>query len=160
MTTERYISILNKLLVDFGRARGGDQDNRWFQQDGEKPSNVQADPYMAGGALGERVISRMTSHPWLPNSPDLTSLDFDLWGYLNMKVFKCDPQNLAELKRTSRGKSEGSAEKRAAKFFVKQGSEQNYATQKTFFSSTCCSCRVVECEDTGPVAKKSPRSVL
>jgi hypothetical protein len=35
---------------------------------------------------------------WPPRSPDLTSLDFFLWGYLKDRVYVSNPQNLEELK--------------------------------------------------------------
>ena len=54
-----------------------------------------------------------------------------------------------------------SAEKRAAKFTVKQVSEQSCATQeKAVFPSTCYSGGAVERGDAGPVAKKSSKNVL
>jgi hypothetical protein len=39
---------------------------------------------------------------WPARSPDLTPLDFFLWGYLKSKVFLTPPENLAELERRIR----------------------------------------------------------
>jgi len=36
---------------------------------------------------------------WPPRSPDLTPLDFFLWGYLKQKVFSTPPQDLPTLRR-------------------------------------------------------------
>ena len=35
---------------------------------------------------------------WPPRSPDLTPMDFFLWGYLKSKVYITPPQNLVELR--------------------------------------------------------------
>uniref|UniRef100_A0A914C8R5 Transposase n=1 Tax=Acrobeloides nanus TaxID=290746 RepID=A0A914C8R5_9BILA len=35
--------------------------------------------------------------PWPPYSPDLTSCDFFLWGYIKSIVYRTQPQNLDEL---------------------------------------------------------------
>lgn len=45
--------------------------------------------------FGERIISKGL---WPPRSPDLTSPDFFLWGYLKGRVYKNRPQTLDELK--------------------------------------------------------------
>ena len=45
-----------------------------------------------------RVVSRFGYLQWPARSPDLTPLDFFLWGYLKEKVYKSSPQSLAELK--------------------------------------------------------------
>ena len=37
VTTELYISILNKFLEELGRAGDDDQGSWWFQQDGAGP---------------------------------------------------------------------------------------------------------------------------
>ncbi|EFN65149.1 hypothetical protein EAG_00038, partial [Camponotus floridanus] len=36
---------------------------------------------------------------WPPRSPDLSPLDFFLWGYLKSKVYKTNPRNLNNLRR-------------------------------------------------------------
>jgi len=36
--------------------------------------------------------------PWPPRSPDLSSCDFFLWGYLKGRVYTHKPRNLNELK--------------------------------------------------------------
>ena len=51
--------------------------------------------------------------------------------------------------------------KRAAKFSVKQESEQSCISQeRAGFSSTCCSGGVVERGDARPVVQKSSKNVL
>ena len=36
---------------------------------------------------------------WCPRSPDLTPLDFFLWGYVKSECYKLAPQNIEELKQ-------------------------------------------------------------
>ena len=49
--------------------------------------------------FGDRVISRrcLRGREWPPRSPDLSPLDFCLWGYLKSKVYSPRPVNLNEL---------------------------------------------------------------
>ena len=51
------------------------------------------------GHFDYEVISLSTSHPSPPHFPDLTSLDFFIWGYLKSEVYQGDPQNLTDLNR-------------------------------------------------------------
>ena len=39
-----------------------------------------------------------TANPWAPHSPDLTPLDFMLWGYLKSKVYAGKPDTERSLK--------------------------------------------------------------
>jgi len=46
----------------------------------------------------DRWIGRRGHIEWPPRSPDLTSLDFFLWGYLKSKVYVTKPQDLDDLR--------------------------------------------------------------
>ena len=54
--------------------------------------------------FGERVISRKAiwDREWLARSPDLSPLDFCLWGYLKSKVYTPRPANLNMLEANIR----------------------------------------------------------
>ena len=45
-----------------------------------------------------KLISRFGDIPWPPRSPDLTPMEFFLWGYLKSKVYETDPATISELK--------------------------------------------------------------
>ena len=79
VTTESYISILNKFLEELNRADGGDQDSWWFQQDGAGPHTSKLTLAWLDGHFSDRVISRWTSRPWPTHSPEFTPLDFFPW---------------------------------------------------------------------------------
>ena len=40
--------------------------------------------------FGNRIISRRSGFPWAPHSPDLSPLDFFLWGYVNTMCVQKD----------------------------------------------------------------------
>ena len=95
---ERYIAVLEKFMKVLGRTgAGGDQGSWWFEQDGASPhtSRLTLITWLEDRS-GDR-ISRKTRRGWPPHSPDLTPLNFFLWGYLKSKVYAGDPQNLDQL---------------------------------------------------------------
>ena len=46
----------------------------------------------------ERLISIKTAFPWPANSPDLSPLEFYMWGYVKSQVFAANPQTTGEVK--------------------------------------------------------------
>ncbi|KDR23995.1 hypothetical protein L798_07934 [Zootermopsis nevadensis] len=66
----------------------------WFQQDGATAHTASSTLAMLAEFLGDRVIFKGL---WPPRSPDLTSPDFFLWGYLKQKVYANNPRTVAEL---------------------------------------------------------------
>ena len=49
-----------------------------------------------------KVTSRRGYIPWPPRSPDLSPMDFFLWGYLKTKVYHTNPRSIDELKENIR----------------------------------------------------------
>jgi hypothetical protein len=47
----------------------------------------------------QQVISRGSDVPWPAHSPDLTTYDNFLWGFLKHKVFITNPRAIEELKQ-------------------------------------------------------------
>ena len=45
------------------------------------------------------TLNSRRGREWAPRSPDLTPLDYFLWGYLKSKVYVPRPANINELKR-------------------------------------------------------------
>ena len=84
------------------RRKGIDINKIWFQQDG-------ATPHTAGHVLewlretfGRKLISFKTDRVWPPHSPDLSPLDFFLWGHLKDSVYDPKPDTLEQLKSAIR----------------------------------------------------------
>lgn len=50
----------------------------------------------------QKLISRRGDISWPPRSPDLTPMDFFLWGYVKSKVYVNKPTSLAQLKENIR----------------------------------------------------------
>lgn len=59
----------------------------WFQQDGAPPHHALIVRAFLNNNYNNRWIGRSGPVAWPPCSPDLTSPDFYLWGYLKDVVF-------------------------------------------------------------------------
>ncbi|KAJ3655909.1 hypothetical protein Zmor_015017 [Zophobas morio] len=69
----------------------------YFQQDGATAHTARATLEYLQQHYDDRVISLGVQHAFPPRSPDLTPLDFSIFGYLKDKVFQRQMNNLAEL---------------------------------------------------------------
>lgn len=63
----------------------------WFQQDGAPAHYAQQVRAELDNTYGNRWIGRGGPVRWPPRSPDLTKLDFFLWGYVKDLVYKERP---------------------------------------------------------------------
>lgn len=87
VNSDRYLHLLrNKFILALCR-RGIHPADIYFQHDG-------ATPHTSGQVFGWlqkpsgcNLISFRTDCVWSPHSPDLSPLDFFLWGYLKDKVY-------------------------------------------------------------------------
>lgn len=69
-----------------------------FQQDGAPPHFSKAVREWLNENFDTRWIGRGGPISWAPRSPDLTPLDFFLWGYLKTKVYKTRVDDIDDLK--------------------------------------------------------------
>jgi hypothetical protein len=67
----------------------------YFQQDGATCHTSNASMALIQSFFDDRIISK---NLWPPRSPDLTSPDFFLWGYLKERVYATRPRTLGDLK--------------------------------------------------------------
>lgn len=74
----------------------------WFQQDGATAHTSSKARAWLKSRFGNKVISHLTDFPWPARSPDLSPLDFFLWGYLKENVFRTKPNNIDTLKEAIR----------------------------------------------------------
>lgn len=75
-----------------------------FQQDGAPPHTTRENLQLLRDNFGPKVIARGFPEKfddgiaWPHYSPDISPLDFFLWGYVKDKFYKNNPRNLTDLK--------------------------------------------------------------
>lgn len=72
--------------------------NMWFQQDGHPAHTAKATRKLLHRKFGNRWIGLRGPREWPPRSPDLTPLDFFLWGHLKEQIYATRPASVEELK--------------------------------------------------------------
>jgi hypothetical protein len=98
VNSSNYLDMLENFLVP--QLQGNSAI--FFQQDGAPPHWAQSVRDFLDVAFTSRWIGRGGPIPWPPRSPDLTPMDFFLWGYVKDKVFQEQVTNVADLKRRIR----------------------------------------------------------
>jgi hypothetical protein len=98
----RYLELLKKKFIPALRRRGANINTLWFQQDGATPHTSRDVIAWLQKTFGTHYISYRTDNVWPPHSPDLSPLDFFLWGYLKDRVYNPAPTSLEELKTAIR----------------------------------------------------------
>ena len=74
------------------------RSSMFFQQDGAPPHFATIVRNYLHEQFPGRWIGRQGTIEWPPRSPDLTPLDFFLWGHLKSVVYRHRPRNIDELK--------------------------------------------------------------
>ena len=69
----------------------------FYQQDGAPPHCTRQYLYFVFETFSNRVISRRTETPWPACSPDLSPLEYWLWGELQATVIEKSPESLQEV---------------------------------------------------------------
>ncbi|XP_026825251.1 uncharacterized protein LOC113561894 [Ooceraea biroi] len=69
-----------------------------FQQDGHPAHTAKATIALLNEKFGRHWIGLHGPHEWPPHSPDLTPLDFFLWGHLKQQVYATRPASVQDLK--------------------------------------------------------------
>jgi hypothetical protein len=69
----------------------------FFQQDGAPPHYANTVKAFLSQQFPGKRIGRRGPIAWPPRSPDLTPLDFFLWGYIRDLVYQTKVQDVAEL---------------------------------------------------------------
>lgn len=96
---EIYNHFLNNQFLDLLNViPANEQQNMWFMQDG-CPAHFSINVRQSLVAMfGEQWIGRGGPVEWPPRSPDMTVLDFWLWGYLKEKVYRTAPTTREDMK--------------------------------------------------------------
>ena len=75
-----------------------DNGEIYFQQDGAPPHYHRDARAHLDAAFPDTWIGRRDAIEYPAHSPDLTSMDFFLWGYLKYKVYRTKPRTIDALK--------------------------------------------------------------
>lgn len=100
---ENYLNMINNdvapVLDDIDvRDANGHYVRLWWFQDGAPAHRRIIVRDRLQELFGGRVVGLGHPREWPPRSPDLTPLDFFMWGYLKSKVFLPPPATLDELR--------------------------------------------------------------
>ena len=99
LTSERYQEILENPLEEFLENLPLIEEQRlYFQQDGAPSHNAHHIMDYLRLKFGQRLIATNGPVRWPPRSPDLTPLDFFLWGHIKNLVYSTPPTTLEILK--------------------------------------------------------------
>lgn len=85
--------------LDINGGRNLNEELIHFQHDGAPPHYVLPVRQYLNDNFPEQWIGRRGPIEWPPRSPDLTPLDFFLWGHLKTVVFKTQPTSLDDLRQ-------------------------------------------------------------
>lgn len=94
-----YSEVLDSTLLDFlDDLPLNRRQKLWFQQDGATAHYALIVRNNLNRKFGYQWIGRGGPRTWPARSPDLTPLDFFLWGYVKQHVFQTQPASLEDLK--------------------------------------------------------------
>lgn len=99
LTGERYLEFLQHVLpVLIEDVPLRERVTMWWQHDGAPPHFSQQVTEYLHNIFPGRWIGRNGIIHWPARSPDITPLDFFLWGYLKSIVYATQPTDLEDLK--------------------------------------------------------------
>jgi len=98
LTSEVYLNLLVENVIPQLEVLYPDRQNIWFQQDGAPAHFGLIVRNFLNETFPNQWIGRRGEIEWPARSPDLTPLDFYLWGYLKDKVYENKPENIEDLK--------------------------------------------------------------
>lgn len=99
LTGQRYLSFLeNEIEHELTNLPAGRTRNMYFQQDGAGPHNSVIVTQYLGNRFGENWLGTHGPVRWPARSPDLTPIDFFVWGHIKNQVYSRPPTTLQNLK--------------------------------------------------------------
>jgi hypothetical protein len=101
LTGESYLELLQNEIGPAIAEVAGDEEII-YHQDGAPPHYAREVRAYLDNALPGSWLGRAGPIKWPPRSPDLTPLDFFLWGTLKDKIFQLPPENILELRERIR----------------------------------------------------------
>lgn len=83
-----YVEILNNVVVDaVDDMPLCESLKAWYQHDGAPPHNVREVNMVLTDTFNDRWLAYNGPFEWPPRSPDLTPLDYFVWGYVKSQVY-------------------------------------------------------------------------
>lgn len=98
VNSQRYVHMLNTFLRQELFRRQINRGRVYFQQDGATAHTADQSMRVLRQMFPNKVISRFGDIPWPPRSPDLSSCDYFLWGFLKERVYAHKPRTIEDLK--------------------------------------------------------------
>ena len=99
VTSDRYCDMLQNFL----RPKLHElEEDVWFQQDGATANTSHCSLSILREMFPGHLISLHGDIGWPARSPDLTTCDFFLWGYLKATVYARRPGTIEQLKEAIR----------------------------------------------------------
>lgn len=99
LNTARFLDLINGTLLQYYNNLPEEIRNAtWFQLDGAPAHSPVVIREKLSELFGNRWIGRFGPKRWPPRSPDLTCLDFFLWGALKNDVYSAEVDNVEMLK--------------------------------------------------------------
>ncbi|XP_046962436.1 uncharacterized protein LOC124531912 [Vanessa cardui] len=102
VNSDRYTAMLRNFFFPQLHNFEAYNSRTWFQQDGATSHTFNESLAVVNEVFNGKLILRRGDIPWPPRSPDLTPLDFFLWGYLKSRVYANKPTTIAQLKENIR----------------------------------------------------------
>ena len=99
LTGQKYLRFLEQSLTDLlDNVDLTTRRKMWFQHDGAPVHYDRRVRNLLELRFPQRWIGPGSAIAWPPRSPDLTPLDFFLWGYVKEKVFSSQPTSIEDMK--------------------------------------------------------------
>lgn len=98
---ERYLNLLRTYVSNYldNNIPLNQLQHLWWQQDGAPAHNAAVVSNYLNQEFPNRWIGNRGVIEWPARSPDLSPLDYFLWGYVKNNIYKLDaPQNIEELR--------------------------------------------------------------
>ena len=97
VNSAHYVAMIRNFLIPELRRRRLNQFRIWFQQDGATAHTSRETMAALRRLFPGKLISHRGGGPRPPCSPDLSSCDFFLWGYLKGNVYVDKPRDIPQL---------------------------------------------------------------
>lgn len=105
LTGGRYVELMSEILNNFlDELDLISRQNLHYQQDGAPAHNYRGTYQLLSTFFNAQWIGTNGPIQWPPRSPDMTPLDFFLWGYLKGQIYKQRYENVNALKIAVREK--------------------------------------------------------